>query len=147
MSQEKTLSGKQAVQFIQSRIKVDSPGKYNLPVIGRPNLHEGKYIINFKAMNPKGLAKAQELLREGDYSGAANTNMTHNVFEDANYIPAQGEYVSCMVDWVDSRDGGKTLGIVAINEIATKSGGKTSLGDEFASLLEEEAPASTPELD
>lgn len=143
MSRE--LTGKEALQFIQSRTRVDSPGKYNLAVIGNPQLHEGKFIINFKAMNPKGIAKAQEHLRAGEYNEAVNTNMSTNVFEDASYVPSKGEYVACMVDYVDSRDGGKTLGIVSISEIATKSGAKTNLGDEFANLLDEQ-PASRPEL-
>lgn len=145
MSEQK-LSPKQAVQFIQSRTKVDAPGKYNLQVIGNPNLHEGKYIVNLKAITDSGLAKAKELLRQGEYDSAANTNMSTNVFADASFIPSKGEYVACMVDHVPTRDGGTTLGIVSMSEIASRTASKADLGDEFANFLEEAPEVDTNQL-
>ena len=143
---EQRLSGKQALQFIQSRTMVDKAGKFNLQVIGNPQLHEGKYIINLKAITPRGLEKAKEHLREGEYDAGANTNMSTNVFVDSDFVPSKGEYVSCMVDRVDTRDGQGDWGIVSISEIATTKAGKASLGDEFANLAEEEAPAKEENL-
>lgn len=140
MSEQK-LSKDRAVSFIQSRTMVDGAGKYNLQVVGNPQLHEGKYIINLKAITPRGLEQAKELLREGEYDKGANTNMSTNVFADASFIPSKGEYISCMVERVDTRDGQGDWGIVSISEIATKKAGKASLGDEFANLAEEETPA------
>ena len=129
------------MQFIQSRTLVTEPGKYSLQVIGA-NSHEGKVILNLKAQEPKGLEQAKEFLRAGETDKSANTNMSTSVFEDANFIPAKGEFISCMVDNVPTRDGGTKLGIVSISEIKAKSAGKVSLGDEFANLLEEAEVAS-----
>lgn len=145
---EQRLTAKQAISFIQSRTQVSEPGKYNLQVIGS-NLHEGKYIINLKAQDPKGLEAAKEHLRAGEYDDAANTNMSTNVFADASFIPAKGEFIACMVDNVPTRDGGTKLGVVSISEIKARSASKANLGDEFANLLDEveaTADADAPEL-
>lgn len=141
------LTGKQALQFIQSRTSVDGAGKYNLQVIGNPQLHEGKFIINLKAITPRGLEKAKAHLREGEYDAGANTNMSTNVFADSNFIPAKGEYISCMVDRVETRDGQGDWGVVSISEIKAKSASKATLGDEFANLLDEEVEESTPDAE
>tara|TARA_R110000751_G_scaffold275243_1_gene376076 strand:+ start:198 stop:659 length:462 start_codon:yes stop_codon:yes gene_type:complete len=134
---EQRITAKQAIQFIQSRTSVVEPGKYTLQVIGA-NHHAGKIILNLKAQEPQGMEAAKEALRDGRYDDAGNTNMSTNVFDDAAFIPAKGEFISCMVDVVETRDGGTKLGVVSISEIKAKVAGKVSLGDEFANLLEEE---------
>lgn len=133
---EQRLSAAKAVKFIQARTSVNEPGKYNLQVLGS-NPHDGRIIINLKAQEPKGLEAAKQHLRDGEFDAAANTNMSTSVFEDANFIPAKGEYIACMVDYVETRDGGTKLGVVSISEIKAKSAGNASLGDEFANLLDE----------
>lgn len=148
MDNSSTITAKQAVQFIQSRTMVQGPGKYNLQVINEPTAFEGRLIVNLKAQTPSGLAKAKEHLRNNEYSEAANTNLSTSVFADAAYIPAKGDHVSCMVDYVEARDGSQVLGVVSLSEIKARSASKVSLGDEFANLLDEEvvAETETPEL-
>ncbi len=136
MDNAQRLTGKQAVSFIQSRTQVNKPGKYTLQVIGS-NFHNGKIILNLKAQDSKGLEAAKEHLRNGRFDDAANTNMSTNVFEDAAYIPSKGEFINCMVAEVPTRDGGTKLGIVSISEVPTEKSTKISLGDEFASFLDE----------
>lgn len=143
---EQRLKPDQAIGFIQSRTMVDKAGKYNLQVIGNPQLHEGKFIINLKAITPRGLEKSKELLREGEYDKAANTNMSTNVFADASFVPAKGEFISCMVERVDTRDGQGDWGIVSVSEISTTKAGKANLGDEFANLAEAKEEASNEDL-
>ena len=142
------LTPKQAVQYISSRAQISDTGKYDLQVLN-VNHHEGKVIINLKAQDPKGLAEAKELLRSGEYDAAANTNMSTNVYADASFIPSKGEFISCMVAEVPTRDGGTKLGVVSISEIKAKATSKVSLGDEFANLLEDSVEESSdvmPEL-
>jgi len=134
------LTGKQAVQYIQSRVGINEPGKYTLQVIST-NPHNGKVIVNLKAQSAEGLAKAKAHLTAGEYDDAANTNMSTSVFADASFIPAKGEYVSAMVDYVENRKGDMVLGVVSINEMRARTTTKVSLGDEFANLLDVEASA------
>jgi hypothetical protein len=119
-------------------MSIVEPGKYTLQVIGA-NHHAGKVILNLKAQEPKGLELAKEAIREGRYNDAANTNMSTNVFDDAAFIPAKGEYISCMIDYVPTRDGDTKLGVISISEIKARTTTKVSLGDEFANLLDEVA--------
>ena len=135
------LTGEQAVRFIKSRKLITSPGKYNLQVIGEPNHYEDKVIINLKATSAKLLEDAKEELREGNFDKAANSNFTFSPFAESAYIPAKGEHVACMVDWVEGRDGGQVLVITACTEIKSSATSRVNLGDEFANLLDE-APAS-----
>jgi len=145
---KKELSGKQAVQFINSRTSVNEAGKYALQVISA-NHYQGRVILGLKAQSPTGLAQAQEALRAKAYSDAANTNMSTSVFADAAFIPSKGEHVSCMVDYVENRKGEMVLGVVSVSEIKAKTASKVSLGDEFANLLddEDESTGSSTSLD
>jgi len=143
----KELSGKQAVQFINSRTSVNEAGKYALQVISA-NHYEGKVILGLKAQSPTGLAAAQEALRAKNYSDAANTNMSTSVFADSAFIPSKGEHISCMVDYVENRKGDMVLGVVSVSEIKARSTKKVMLGDEFANLLDEvEEPSAEVTLD
>ena len=139
------LTPKQAVQYISSRAQISSTGKYELQVLS-VNHHEGRVIINLKAQDPKGLAEAKELLHAGEYDAAANTNMSTNVYADASFIPTKGEYITCMVAEVPTRDGGSKLGVVSISEIKAKATSKVSLGDEFANLLAETETEESSEV-
>jgi hypothetical protein len=131
----KQLTADQAVKFIQSRTNVSEPGKYNLQVIS-VNPYEDRIIVGLKAQSSTGLAKAKEALRAGNYSEAANTNMSTSLFADAKFVPAKGEHVACMVDYVENREGHMVLGVVSVSEIKARNTSKVSLGDEFANLLD-----------
>lgn len=130
------LTAPQAVKFIQSRVQINEPGKYSLQVISA-NPYENRIILGLKAQSSTGLEQAKEHLRKGNYSDAANTNMSTSVFADASYIPSKGEHITCMVDYVTARDGSEVLGVVSVSEIKARSTKKVSLGDEFANLLDE----------
>lgn len=136
----KSLTAADAVKFIQSRVQINEPGKYTLQVISA-NPFENRLILGLKAQSSDGLAKAKQALREGRYNDAANTNMSTSVFADASFIPAKGEHVSAMVDYVENRKGDMVLGVVSINEMRARTTTKVSLGDEFANLLDVEASA------
>lgn len=142
------LTAPQAVKYIQSRVQITEPGKYSLQVISA-NAYENRIICGLKAQSSTGLAVAKEQLRNGNYSEAANTNMSTSVFADASFIPAKGEHISCMVDYVTARDGSQVLGVVSVSEIKARSTKKVSLGDEFANLLDEPASdeSDDPTLD
>ena len=142
------VTAPQAVKYIQSRVQITEPGKYSLQVISA-NAYENRIICGLKAQSSTGLAVAKEQLRNGNYAEAANTNMSTSVFADASFIPAKGEHISCMVDYVTARDGSQVLGVVSVSEIKARSTKKVSLGDEFANLLDEPAndESDEPTLD
>ena len=128
------LTGKKAVQYIQSRVGINEPGKYALQVVST-NPHNGKVIVNLKAQSSEGLAKAKAHLSAGEYDEAANTNMSTSLFADA-FVPAKGEHVSVMVDYVKNRKGDMVLGVVSLSEMKARATTKVSLS-EFANLLDE----------
>lgn len=141
------LTAAQAVQFIQSRVQVTEPGKYALQVISA-NPFEDRVILGLKAQASDKLEVAKQHLREGDYNAAANTNMSTSVFSNSGFIPAKGEHISCMVDYVENREGKMVLGVVSISEIKARSTKKVNLGDEFANLLDtENTESDEPQLD
>jgi len=140
------LTAAQAVRYIQSRVQITEPGKYSLQVISA-NAYENRIICGLKAQSSTGLANAKEELRKGNFNEAANTNMSTSVFADASFIPAKGEHISCMVDYVTARDGSQVLGVVSVSEIKARSTKKVNLGDEFANLLDEPTESDEPTLD
>jgi hypothetical protein len=136
-----SITGKQALQFIQSRMSINAPGKYSVQVINA-NAYKERFIIGLKAQSPTGLEQAKEALRAKDYAKAGNTNMSTSVFADASWIPAKGEFVNVIVDYVTARDGSSVLGVTNISEMVAKSAKKVDLGDEFANLLDEVTPTA-----
>lgn len=141
VAEKKAVTGKQAMQWLNSRTSVNEPGKYALQVVSS-NPYEGRIILGLKAQSSEGLAIAKEHLRAGEFAEAANTNMSTSVFPDA-YVPAKGEHVSCMVDYVKNRKDEMVLGVVSVSEIKAKSTAKVSLGDEFANLLDSKEDTSS----
>ncbi len=144
----KQITGAEAISYIQSRVQVNEPGKYTLQVISA-NPYENRIILGLKAQSIEGLAKAKEFLREGKFNDAANTNMSTSVYADSSFVPAKGEYVACMVDYVENRKGEMILGVTSVSEIKARTTKKVNLGDEFANLLDvaNEASSDEPQLD
>jgi hypothetical protein len=144
----KQITGAEAIQYIQSRVQITEPGKYTLQVVSS-NPYENRIILGLKAQSIEGLAKAKEFLREGNFKDAANTNMSTSVYNDSSFIPSKGEYVTCMVDYVENRKGEMILGVTSVSEIKAKVTKKVNLGDEFANLLDvaNEVSSDEPQLD
>ena len=144
----KQITGAEAISYIQSRVQVNEPGKYTLQVISA-NPYENRIILGLKAQSIEGLAKAKEFLREGKFNEAANTNMSTSVYNDSSFIPAKGEYVTCMVDYVENRKGEMILGVTSVSEIKARATKKVNLGDEFANLLDvaKDSSSDEPQLD
>jgi len=136
------LSGKSAVQIINSRTAVVKPGRYDLQVTSTPTHYEGKVIINLKGATPKMLESAKADLREGKFDKSANHQLSFSPFADSAFIPAKGEIVNCQIGLVDARDGGQVLAVIAMAPMVAENASKISLGDEFANFLEE-APEET----
>jgi len=113
------------------------------------NPYENRIILGLKAQSIEGLAKAKEFLREGNFKDAANTNMSTSVYNDSSFVPSKGEYVTCMVDYVENRKGEMILGVTSVSEIKAKVTKKVNLGDEFANLLDvaNEVSSDEPQLD
>lgn len=142
----KELTGAQAIQYIQSRVQINEPGKYALQIVSA-NHYEDRVILGLKAQSPTGLAQAKEALREGRYNDAANTNMSTSVYADSSFVPSKGEYVNCIVDYVQNRKGEMVLGVTSVSEMKAKSASKVNLGDEFANLLDAPQASDEPQLD
>lgn len=144
----KQITGAEAISYIQSRVQITEPGKYTLQVISA-NPYENRIILGLKAQSIEGLAKAKEFLREGKFNEAANTNMSTSVYNDSSFIPAKGEHVACMVDYVENRKGEMVLGITSVSEIKARTTKKVNLGDEFDNLLDvaKDSSSDEPQLD
>ena len=68
------------------------------------NLHDGKYIVNFKGATEKQYANAITLFRNDDIEGAANQCLSMGVFADAKFIPTAGMMVNVTLKSVKCRD-------------------------------------------
>lgn len=139
---QNNLTAKQAISYISSRDIVEQSGVYYTTSVVSVNFHEGKYIVNFKAMTMAQLEKAEALLDEGKWDEASNQNLSTNVFADAKFIPAVGERVKITADHVELREGGTDLRVTSIAPLAVATAKKaSSLKDKFANLLAEEESA------
>ena len=137
MDNAQRLSGKQAVQIVQSRTAVVKAGRYDLAVTSTPTYYEDKIIINLKGATPKMTEKATQHLRDGEYDLAANSQLSFSPYADTAFIPSKGEIVNCQLGYVNARDGGQVLAIIAMSPMVAEKAARVSLGDEFANLLAE----------
>jgi len=138
MDNAQRLSGKQAVQIVQSRTAVVKAGRYDLAVTSNPTHYEDKVIINLKGATPKMTEKATQHLRDGEFDNAANCQLSYSPYADTAFIPSKGEIVNCQLGYVNARDGGQVLAIIAMSPMVAEKAARVSLGDEFANLLAEE---------
>ena len=142
------LTGKRAVQIVQSRTSVPRPGRYDLMVTSTPTHYKDKVIINIKGATPKMTEKAMQHLRDAEYDAAANCQLSFSPFAESAFIPNKGETVNCQVDYVQNKDGEDILVITSMSAIAAERTAKVSIGDEFANLLaEEDEVVATENLD
>ena len=139
---ENKLTPQKAVQYISSRDIVEQTGVYYTTSVTSVTFHDGKYIVNFKAMTPTQLEQAEAYLDEGEWDKASNCALSTNVFADASFVPAPKERVKITLDYVELRDGGTDLRVSSIAPLAVASAKKaSSLKDKYANLLAEEESA------
>lgn len=140
------MEKKQAIQILQSRALISSPGRYVVKVSNcgdfhkeLPNGQSTIAIANFGAMTPYQMGEAKKKLAEGDIAGALNHNLSLSI-RDKDYRPAKGERVNIDVDFVTTKDGEQALLVVGLTPITAKSTGKCDFSD-FLEEVVEETPA------
>ena len=113
-TKEQRLTEAKAIQYLESRTEVTTPGAYKTKIIGDPFLYKGKYICNLQLLDVARDAEINELLDAGRYDDAANVGMTFNVFADSALASqaVRGAHVVAHVDYWTSEDGTTTKLVV-----------------------------------
>lgn len=130
-----------AKQILNSRIFVDTPGKYAVKVTNvTPYTREDgtpTHIVSVNAMTNYQRDQAIAALKLEDYDAATNTNMSGSVL-DRQYCPSKGEIVHMNVQEIINNDGIKILVVQSFSEIPVKAATKTN----FDSFFTDEVPAT-----
>jgi hypothetical protein len=144
MSVDKQL----AKQILNSRIFVDTPGKYAVKVTNvTPYTREDgteTHIVSVNAMTQYQKTQAIAALKVEDYDAATNTNMSGSVL-DRQYCPSKGEIVHMNVQEIVNNDGVRILVVQSFSEIPVKTATKTNFDDFFTDEVPASATAETKE--
>lgn len=138
------MEAQDMLKILSSREQITEPTKRRVKVTSVTPFNDVdrglRYIVNYAAMTPDGVAKALDLIDSGDFQGAGNTNLTSNQ-RLTDYLPTKGELVEIVVDWVPSRENPdvKKLRVVGVNPIAASASAKT----DFVAMFEQRAKAKT----
>lgn len=136
-AQATTMTQEGILKILSSREQFTEPTKRRVRVTGvtRYTGEDGVtvYLTNYAAMAPDGVQKAMEHLELGEFQQAGNTNLVSRQ-RLTDFIPAKGELVEIVVDWVPSRENPdvKKLRVVSVNPIAVSESAKTDFTAMFA---------------
>jgi len=135
-----------ALRVLNKRKQIKESGIYNLRVAGVNDIQTDngpRTIVNLQAMTGYHAQQAIADIKEGDFSGATNHNLTVSfpTGDSRFYCPQPGELVKVEVDDYETKEGQMTLVANRLSEL--KASKATSI--DFASLLGEEVAEEAEE--
>jgi hypothetical protein len=152
------LTKENAARIMASRKIITQPGKYHVRVTNdvqylaeqgtvHRELAGGLFqvsIANFAAATTYHVREFKKAMKEGDFDGAANNNLTASVREN-DYIPSKNEVVEINVDFVTTKSGEQALLVTSYNPLPVSAGSKLSMDDLLAEDEEERVELKTEE--
>jgi hypothetical protein len=155
---ENNLTKDNAARIMASRKLITQPGKYHVRVTNdvqylaeqgtvHRELAGGLFqvsIANFAACTPYHVREFKKAMKEGDYDGAANNNLTASVREN-DYMPSKNEVVVINVDYITTKNGEQALLVTSFNPLPVSAGGKISMEDLLAEDEDDRVELKTEE--